>query len=90
MESLIASRIQDAYKICNNASIPKFVGFLRPEETAVVASQTVHYNLKHLLFGGYENAERVFFGVFPNIRDARMKMCFVFEENDFHFVRLLS
>lgn len=65
MESLIASRIQDAYKICNNASIPKFVGFLRPEETAVVASQTVHYNLKHLLFGGYENAERVFFGVFP-------------------------
>ena len=64
--SLLVSRIQDALKICNNSSIPKFVGFLRPEETALVGAAVANYNLKHLLFGGYENAERVFFGVFPD------------------------
>ncbi|MBO5852575.1 MAG: hypothetical protein J6Q74_02060 [Clostridia bacterium] len=65
-QSLIASRIDDACKICNNSSFPKFVGFLRAEETAIAESVAQKLCCRHLFYGGYSNAERVFFGVFPD------------------------
>ncbi len=65
-QSLIASRVKDSIKICNNASIPKFVGFLRPEETAVASAAAQNGGVKFSFFGGHENAERVFFGAFPD------------------------
>ena len=63
--SLIASRVKDALKICNNSSVPKFVGFLRPEETAVADSVAKDKGVNFSFFGGYPNAERVFFGALP-------------------------
>ncbi len=63
---LIASRVRDASRLCDNASYPKFVGFLRPEETPLAESAAVKLCCKHLFFGGYEDAERVFLGVFPD------------------------
>lgn len=65
-QSLIASRVKDSLKICNNSSVPKFVGFLRPEETAVAAVAAQNGGVHFSFFGGYENAERVFFGAFPD------------------------
>ena len=65
-QSLIASRIDDACKICNNSSFPKFVGFLRAEETSVAKSVAEKLCTKYLFYGGYSEAERVFFGVFPD------------------------
>ena len=65
-QSLLASRVNDAVKICNNSSQPKFIGFLRPEETVTVKSAVAKHNCRHYFFGGYESAERVFFGVFPD------------------------
>lgn len=64
-QGLLASRTNDAIKICNNSSQPKFIGFLRPEETAVVKAVAEKQALKYSFFGGYSEAERVFFGVFP-------------------------
>lgn len=65
-QALIASRANDAIKICNNSAQPKFIGFLRPEETAIVKAVAEKQALKYSFFGGYTEAERVFFGVFPD------------------------
>ena len=62
---LLASRIRDAIRLCDTSSFPKFVGFLRPEETETVFSVLQSIPTKQAFFGGYEDAERVFFGAFP-------------------------
>lgn len=63
---LIASRIGDACRICENSLVPKFVGFLRPEETDIAKKTAEKFRAKHFFYGGYDNAERVFFGAFPD------------------------
>ncbi len=65
-QGLIASRINDAVKICNNSSVPKFIGFLRPEETAAAKAAAEKQCCKYSFYGGFCDAERVFFGVFPD------------------------
>ncbi len=63
---LIASRIGDACRICENSSFPKFVGFLRPEETDIAEKTAKKLHGKFVFYGGYPDAERVFFGAFPD------------------------
>lgn len=63
---ILASRIRDAIRLSDTSSFPKFVGFLRPEETETVFSVLQATPTKHAFFGGYEDAERVFFGAFPD------------------------
>lgn len=63
---LIASRIGDACRICENSSFPKFIGFLRPEETAIAEKSAKKLNCNYCFYGGYEDAERVLFGAFPD------------------------
>ncbi len=63
---LIASRIGDACRICENSSFPKFVGFLRPEETNIAENTAKKLNCNYYFYGGYEDAQRVFFGAFPD------------------------
>lgn len=85
---LIASRVRDAARLCDNASYPKFVGFLRSEETPLAETAAAKLGCKHLFFGGYEDAERVFFGVFPDWCDdfydyfPIKALTFKFREND--------
>ena len=62
---LLPSRISDAVRLCDNTSFPKFVGFLRSEETLVAEKTAENIGCKYTFFGGYESAERVFFGAFP-------------------------
>jgi len=64
--SLVAARISDAVRLCNNASFPKFVGFLRPEEVVEAKSVAEKLGCKFCFFGGYESAQRLFFGAFPD------------------------
>lgn len=71
---LIASRVCDAVKICNNSSIPKFIGFLRPEETAAVKAAADKLCCKYSFYGGFCDAERVFFGVFPDWCDGEEEL----------------
>lgn len=63
---LLNSRADDLVSLCDKTGVPKFMGFLRPEEASLVAASTAQTGLKHTFFGGYEDAERVFFGVFPD------------------------
>lgn len=62
---LLPSRVSDAIRLCDSTAFPKFIGFLTPEETAVALAVAKKQNADTVCFGGYEAAERVFFGVFP-------------------------
>ena len=59
-------RIKDAVRLSHNTSRPRFVGFLRPEEMAVAEGVAKKLCCRYFFFGGYEGAERAFFGVFPD------------------------
>lgn len=59
------SKIEDALRLCNNSSSPKFVGFLTPQEVAVAEVVAKKQNCKVAFFGGYDDAERQLFGAFP-------------------------
>ena len=66
MESdILLSRVRDAVRLSEIDGAPKFVGFLRPEETAL-ACPLLQNRVNHCFFGGYEGAERCFLGVFPD------------------------
>lgn len=64
--SLIKGRADDLVNLCDKTGVPKFMGFLRTEEASLVAAAVANARLKHTFFGGYDDAERVFFGVFPD------------------------
>ena len=64
--NLLASRIKDALRLCDLTQVPKFIGFLRPEEVAFILEACDIGTCRHGFFGGYENAERVYFGAFPD------------------------
>ena len=48
---LIASRIGDACRICENSSFPKFIGFFRPEETAIAEKSAKKLNCNYCFYG---------------------------------------
>ena len=67
MESeILVARINDTFDISQKTSKPKFFGFLRREE-AVLAQRTLdNRGADYTLYGGYEAAERVMLGCFPD------------------------
>lgn len=62
---LLPARIDDLKEICQKSNSPRFIGFLTPEETAIAVKQ-FKVNEKHVVFGGYDTAERVMLGVLPD------------------------
>ncbi|MBQ3547033.1 MAG: hypothetical protein IJA44_00965 [Clostridia bacterium] len=67
MESeILVARINDTFDISQKTSKPKFFGFLRREE-AVLAQRTLdNRGADYVLYGGYDDAERVMLGCFPD------------------------
>ncbi len=63
---LIIPRIRDAIRLCDTSSMPKFVGFLTASEAAIAAEFVSKLGCNAELFGGYDGAERVYFGIFPD------------------------
>ncbi len=63
---LLPKRIKDAIRLADNTSFPKFVGFLRPEEMAEAADAAKQLCCRYRFYGGYEEAERTYFGAFPD------------------------
>ncbi len=59
------ARIIDCIKQCRERSVPKFLGFLDACGATSTAELCKRENAKYMLFGGYDDAERVYFGVFP-------------------------
>ena len=64
---LLRARISDACHLCELRSCPRFVGFL-DEHRQAVARAVLHEkgHRDFLFYGGYEGAERVILGVFPD------------------------
>lgn len=69
-EEILSSRIDDAFSICDRKSIPRFVGFLdlRQQKIAEITA-CANRQSNYMFFGGYQNAERKMFGVFPDYID---------------------
>lgn len=66
MESeLLAARITDTARICERTSTPRFLGFLSPAEAALAVRLLKNTGSGYELFGGFEGAERVMLGCFP-------------------------
>lgn len=66
-DALLRARVEDAVRLCEIRSCPRFVGFL-DERQQTVARAVLHHcgGTPFLFFGGYEDAERTLLGVFPS------------------------
>lgn len=62
---LLIPRIKDAVRLMDTSGMPKFVGFLTAEEAAEVLKIANTLYCRYTLFGGYDSAERLVFGAFP-------------------------
>lgn len=60
----IKDRFEDALSICKKNGRAQFIGFLNDAEKSS-AVEFCKYRSDCALFGGYEDADRVFFGAFP-------------------------
>lgn len=60
----LTDRAADAIRLCRLRNIPKFVGFLSPEQAAYLKQHFAAENVT--FFGGFEAAERTLLGVLPN------------------------
>lgn len=62
---LLPARVNDLINICRKTDVPKFIGFLKPEEAAIAVKQFKDFD-KYALFGGYPQAERTVLAVLPD------------------------
>jgi len=63
---ILKARISDTASICEKTQKMKFLGFLSREEAVLAQRILKNNNSNFSLFGGYENAERVMLGCFPD------------------------
>lgn len=62
----LEARLTDAIRQCSLLNKPRFVGFLDAAGAALAVTIANREKARYKLFGGYEAAERVYFGVFPD------------------------
>lgn len=73
---LLIARINDLFSLCDKHCEMKCSDFLDGGELAVIEDEfQIPYGYNTLFFGGYENAERKVFCVFPNGRSLRKAKC---------------
>ena len=65
-DSVLAARIEDTVRLCEVRNCPKFIGFLDEKQSALAVkiANNLHFDT-YMLWGGYQDAERVVFGAFP-------------------------
>ncbi len=66
LENLLLKKTEDLYRLCDKHQKPQFSAFLNEAEKALLMSnigERVGYN--SCFFGGYDDAMRTVFGVFP-------------------------
>lgn len=65
-EGLLCARIGDACRAAQMRSAPRFVGFLSPGQRQIAAASARSAVGRFAFYGGYEDAERVFFAALPD------------------------
>ena len=63
---LFKARLKDTADICAKTSKPKYLGFLSAAEAVLAAQILKNSRCRTSFYGGYENAERVMLGCFPD------------------------
>lgn len=63
---LLCARIADTAEICERTNKPKFFGFLSAEQAVLAEKILQNRNISHHFFGGYDCAQRVMLGCFPD------------------------
>lgn len=67
MESeLLIPRVRDAVRLCDTSSMPRFIGFLTATEAVTALKEAMSLGALCELYGGFEDAERTFLGIFPD------------------------
>ena len=61
----LEARINDSVRRCGLRSVPAFVGFLDASGAALAEKIGRRERAVYKLYGGYDGAERLYFGVFP-------------------------
>ncbi len=64
--SFLEARIVDSIRQADNRNVPKFVGFLDASGASAAVVLAKREKARYMLFGGYTDAERVYFGAFPD------------------------
>lgn len=64
--NFIISRVFDVADSSEKNNIPKFLGFLTGEEAAIATDALRKRNIRFSLFGGYDEAERVYLACLPD------------------------
>ena len=84
--ALFAARVNDAADICEKAQKPKFLGFLTADEAECARRLLNNRRCSTKFFGGYEGAERVMLGCFPDWDEIRnfpvSAVTFTFRKSD--------
>lgn len=87
-KDIIAARIADAVKICEQKDSPRFVGFLNPAEAAIAVNTANRLHANYMMFAGFDDGERICFGAFPKFCEPSKEMfpisaiSFTFRESD--------
>ncbi len=83
---IFLARIEDTLTICNRSEKPKFLGFVSNEEAVLADKFLQNKNSKYRMFGGFDMAQRVVIGCFPDwMDDAHFPitaLTFTFRKND--------
>lgn len=65
-DSVLTARIEDAVCLCELRNYPHFVGFLDERQAAMAEKIAKGLRFeRYMLWGGYDDAQRVIFGAFP-------------------------
>ncbi len=72
--NLLIPRINDAIRLCGTSQTPKFVGFLTSNEVADAEKESKNFTAAYSFYGGYDGAERLYFGAFPEWCEEREEL----------------
>lgn len=73
-DTVLEARLRDAVRLAESGGRPRFAGFL--DERQAEFAKNIMSNLcceNYMLWGGYDDAERVVFGVFPDFLTPDLK-----------------
>lgn len=65
-EKLLLARVEDAVRLCDVNSSPKFIGFLDETSAQLAFARAKNLGGRALLYGGAQDLQRTYLGVFPD------------------------
>ncbi|MEG0753521.1 MAG: YlmH/Sll1252 family protein [Angelakisella sp.] len=67
--ALLLARVEDLAAQCQRSQKPVFLGFLDTAQQTLVRNKLKYTGLDFSFWGGYDDAERVFVGIFPSAKN---------------------